>query len=798
SIASSTYDSSTCYLVVTGTDFEQKTGGANDITVNKLTITGEGAGGSAYTLTSGTNVERTDSTHFTVTLTGTDKLRVDALLNKTNTVSDDGTTYNLAAADDFVANFTAGNTADATATVTVSNYVNPAITSATYDASTGALVVTGTRMSSVNGATNDVIANTVTLSATTGDSYTLTDTANVDVTSETAFTLTLSATDKQNVNGILNKDLQNADDGKLYNIAVADNWMAGGAANIDIKDLTVNGVTVSSSANPAIASVAYNGGTGVLTVTGTNFVNKVGASDFDATTLTLKGEGTNTHTLTAGSGEINSATEFIVTLSAADKLVVNGLLNINGTVADDTSTTYNLDTADNYMVAAATSQNIADATTGVTVSNTQVPTITDATYDASTKALVVTGTNFARKFGASDISASLLSVVGEGSGEYTLTDTADVEVTSETEFTLTLSDTDKLSVNGLLNKDSTQADDTVVYNLKGAENWMQGAGTSATIVDAGVNAIDVSNQADPTVGASTYDYTTGVLAVTGTRFVKLIGSNNDVDLTKLFLTGEASGTRSLTTTNVDITDETNFSVTLNAGDKTAVNALLFTNGTQSADSVVYSLNAAENWMVAAAPNNNIADVSNAITVSNAPSPSIASSTYDSSTGDLVVTGTDFEAKSGGANDITVNKLTITGEGAGSAAYTLTSGTNVERDSSTQFTVTLTGVDKLRVDALLNKTNTVSDDGTTYNLAAADDFVANFTAGNTADATATVTVSNYVNPTITSATYDASTGALVVTGANMSSINGATNDVIANTVTLSATTGDSYTLTDTAN
>ncbi|MCJ8273076.1 MAG: hypothetical protein MJK04_27210, partial [Psychrosphaera sp.] len=331
------------------------------------------------------------------------------------------------------------------------------------------------------------------------------------------------------------------------------------------------------------------------------------------------------------------------------------------------------------MVAARTSQDIANATTGINVTNTQVPTITDATYDASTKALVVTGTNFARKFGASDISASLLSVIGEGSGEYTLTDTADVEVTSETEFTLTLSDTDKLSVNGLLNKDSTQADDNVVYNLKGAENWMQGAGTSATIVDAGVNAIDVSNQADPVVTDATYDFNSGVLAVTGIRFVKLSGVTNDVDLTKIILKGEASGTRTLTTTNVEITNETTFSVTLNASDKTAVNALLFTNGTQSADSVVYNLNAAENWMAGAAPNNNIVDAtSNGITVSNAPSPSIASSTYDSSTGDLVVTGTDFEQKSGGANDITVNTLTITGEGAGGAAYTLTSGTNVER------------------------------------------------------------------------------------------------------------------------
>ncbi|WP_344800227.1 hypothetical protein, partial [Litoribacillus peritrichatus] len=62
--------------------------------------------------------------------------------------------------------------------------------------------------------------------------------------------------------------------------------------------------------------------------------------------------------------------------------------------------------------------------------------------------------------------------------------------------------------------------------------------------------------------------------------VKHPGATNDVDLTKLTISGEASGTRILTTTNVEITDETSFSVTLNSADKTAVNALLNVNGTQ--------------------------------------------------------------------------------------------------------------------------------------------------------------------------------------------------------------------------
>lgn len=791
-ISGVSYDSSTGNLVVTGTNFEAKTGAANDITVNKLTLTGEGGGGSAYTLTSSTNVEIDSATQFTVPISGTDKLRIDALLNKNGTSADDSTTYNLAAADDFVANVTAGDTSIATNGITVSNYANPNITSSTYDASTGVLVVTGTGFSSVSGASNDVIANTFTFTGDGGDTYTLTDSSNVDVTSATGFTITLSSTDKQHVNGILNKDATSAESGQTYNLAAADNWMAGGAATANIADGTAT-INVSNVTAPAVSSAAYNQGTGVLTVTGTNFVNKVGTTnDVDVSKLTLTGEGGNTYTLTTSNVEIASATSFSVTLNTVDKLVVNGLLNKDGTQADDGATNYNLNLADDYMLAVATSTNIADTTNTVTVSNVQVPTITSATYDANSKALVVTGTGFARKFGASnDIDPTKLTLTGEASGTYTLTGSP-VEITSETAFTVTLSDTDKINVNGLLNKDGTTSDDSVTYNLAGEEDWQQGAATNATIADTTGNGITVSSSADPTITSATYDYSSGVLAVTGTRFVKQPGVTNDVDVTKLTLLGEASGSRTLTTTNVEITDETSFSVTLNSADKTAVNALLNTNGTQSADTTTYNLDAADNWMVGAATSNNIADTSgNGITVSNVPAPAITSATYNYGTGVLVVTGVDFESKSGLANDVSVSKLTVTGEG--SATYTLTSS-DVEITNATSFSVTLNATDMLHVNGLLNKDGTQADDATVFNLAAADDFMANVTAGDTSDATNGVTVSAQVDPIITSATYDVSTGNLVVTGTNFSRVAGATNDVDPTKLTLTGDSNNTYTLT----
>jgi large repetitive protein len=253
-ITSATYDASSGNLVVTGSGFEANAGAANDVAVSNLTLTGEG--GATYTLTTA-DVEIDSSTQFTVSLNSTDKLSIDALLNKNSTSADDGTTYNLAAADDFIANVTAGNTADATNGVTVSNYANPTIASSTYDASSGALVVTGTGFSSISGATNDVVANTFTFTGDSGNTYTLTDSANVDVTSTTALTLILSATDKTNVNGILNKNGLNAASGQAYNLAAADNWMAGGATSANIADsaasITVSNV-ISSPDAPTIGT----------------------------------------------------------------------------------------------------------------------------------------------------------------------------------------------------------------------------------------------------------------------------------------------------------------------------------------------------------------------------------------------------------------------------------------------------------------------------------------------------------------------------------------------------------------
>ncbi|HEY8136324.1 MAG TPA: hypothetical protein VIF61_00695, partial [Methylocystis sp.] len=481
-ITSSTYDSDTGVLTVTGTNLFSKVGANNDIDLTKLTFTGQGSG--TYTLTNATGVEITSATSFTTTLTGADKTNVDALLNKIGTSSNDSTTYNLAAADDWMAGAdAAANIADATNAITVS--ISPKITSATYDAATGSLVVTGTNMQAKAGVINDITAAKLTFTGEGGVTYTLTDTADVELTSATSFTLALSATDQAAINQIVNKNGTSSTSATTYNLAAADDWNAQVTAG-DTSDLTGNGITASNVAVPAITSSTYDATTGALVVTGTGFLKLNGAAnDIVANKFTFTGEGGATYILTDTSNvEITSGTAFTITLSATDKAAINQMINKNGT-ASTSGTTYNLAAAEDWTAGAAAGVTDADLTgNGITVSNVAVPAITSSTYDANTGALVVTGTGFLSKSGATnDIVANKFTFTGEGGATYTLTDTSNVEITSGTAFTITLSATDKAAINQMINKNGTSSTGATTYNLAAAEDWTAGAAAGVTDAD---------------------------------------------------------------------------------------------------------------------------------------------------------------------------------------------------------------------------------------------------------------------------------------------------------------------------
>ncbi|MBV6447513.1 DUF4214 domain-containing protein [Nitrosomonas sp.] len=797
-ITSATYDASTGALAVTGSGFLKASGAANDIVANKFTFTGEG--GSTYTLTDSSNVEITSGTAFTITLSATDKAVINQIINKNGTSSTDGTTYNLAAAEDWAAGADAAVVvADTTGNgITASNVAAPTITSATYDASTGALVVTGSGFLKASGAANDIVASKLTFTGEGGSTYTLTDSSNVEITSGTAFTITLSATDKATVNQIVNKNGTSSTGGTTYNLAAAEDWAAGADSAATVADLTGNGITASNVAAPAITSATYDASTGALAVTGSGFLQKSGAAnDIVASKFTFTGEGGSTYTLTDSSNvEITSGTAFTITLSATDKDAVNQIINKNGTSSSG-GTTYNLAAAEDWAAGADAAVVVADTTgNGITASNVAVPAITSATYDYSSNVLTVTGTGFLQKSGASnDIDLSKLTITGEGGATYTLTSATNAEITSGTSFSVTLTGADLTNVEALLDKNGTSAVSSTTYNLAGAEDWAAGADSAVAVADLTGNGITVNNYAAPAITSATFDASTNVLTVSGTNFVSNSGASNDVTVSLLTLTGEG-GSYTLTSSAVDITSATAFSVTLNAADQLAVRGLLNKNGTTSSGATTYNVAAAEDWMAGSAASIAVADLTgNGITVSNVQTPTITSATYDSDTGILVVTGSNLFKKTGANNDIDISTLTLTG-GTANATYTITSASDVEITSSTEFSVTLSGADKTSVDALLDQTGTTSSGGSTYNLAAANHWLsAADSATDISDATNAVTVS--INPRITSATYDASSGTLAVTGTNLQAKAGALNDIDASLFTLTGEGGSTYTLTDTS-
>jgi VCBS repeat-containing protein len=240
-----------------------------------------------------------------------------------------------------------------------------------------------------------------------------------------------------------------------------------------------------------------------------------------------------------------------------------------------------------------------------------------------------------------------------------------------------------------------------------------------------------------------------VLGVTGTGFLRYMGATNDIDVSKLSLSGEGGDSRTLTSSGVEITSNTAFNVSLNAADRAALGLFFNKDLTISTGGATYNLAAAEDWARGADATVVVADLTgNGVTVNNVAVPTITSTTFDTLTGVLVVTGTGFSHKTGPTNDIVVGALTLSG---GSTPYTLTSP-NVEITSNTSFSVTLNSTDRAALVTRIDKDGLSASGAQTYNLAAAEDWAAGAdTAVTVADLTLNpITASgNNVAPVITS-------------------------------------------------
>ena len=434
--------------------------------------------------------------------------------------------------------------------------------------------------------------------------------------------------------------------------------------------------------------------------------------------------------------------------------------------------------------------------------------LTSATYDASSGVLAVTGANLTANSGAdNDIDVSKLTLTGEGGNTYTLT-SDDVELTSATAFSVTLNATDQLQLAGLLNKNGTSSGGGTTYNIAAALNWNPGASSSPA--DSTGNAVTVSNVAAPTLSSATYNDSTGVLALSGSNLPAYPGSSNDIDVSKLTITGGSGSTYTLTSGDVELTSATAASITLNSTDQSNLDSLLNKNGTASTQGTTYNIAAADDWAPGANSSTDIADLTgNAITVS-AIKPTISVAINDGGDGRLNASEDGSVAIAGttsGAEDGQTVAINISSSGGGTPINTTASVnsnvysvTGLDLSSLNDGTLTITAdVSDLAGNAATQATDTTSkdtaaptisvaiNDGGDGRLNASEDgsvAIAGTTSGAEDGQTVSINISSSAGGTPINTTATVNTNVYSLSNLDLSSLNDGTLTITADVDDLS--------------
>ena len=657
----------------------------------------------------------------------------------------------------------------------------PKILSAAYNASTGELRVTGQNMTAAPGAMNDIKANKLSLTGEGGATYALTDTDNVEISSSTEFTITLSATDKGNLRELLNKNGSTSIDGTTYNLAAAEDWAVGADDSLTIADLSGNAVTVSNIVAPTLSSVSIASNNATTTLAVSNNVVTLtftasepiaspvvtflsGGSAITDTSVTYDNTSGNTWTAayTANAsdtaGSVTYSIAFSDTAGNAGSAVTSGTGSVtyDGTaptlssvsIASNNATTTLAVANDVVTLTFTASEPIASPVvtflsggsaitdTSVTYDNTSGNTWTAAyTANASDTAGSVT-----YSIAFSDTAGNAGSAVTSGTGSVTYDGTAptlsSVSIASNNPtttlavandvvtLTFTASEPIASPVVTFLSGGSAITDTSVTYDNTSGNTWTAAytanASDTAGSVTYSIAFSDTAGNAGSAVtsgtGSVTYDGTAPTLSsvsIASNNPTTTLAVANDV-VTLTFTASEpiASPVVTFLSGGSAITDT---SVTYDNTSGNTWTAAYTANASDTAGSVTYSIAFSD---TAGNAGSAVTSGTGSVTY-DGTAPTLSSATYNASTGELRVTGQNMTAAPGAMNDIKANKLSLTGEGG--ATYALTDTDNVEISSSTEFTITLSATDKGNLRELLNKNGSTSIDGTTYNLAAAEDW-----------------------------------------------------------------------------
>jgi len=559
----------------------------------------------------------------------------------------------------------------------------PTINSASYDAVSNLLTVTGTDFVTVTGDVNDIDASKISIQGQGGISYTLTDTPDVELTNATKFTLSLSATDRTYVEGLINKRGSNAVDGTAYSLSAAAGF--NGATSQDDTnnafslefsfDKYVISTNVDVVESVAAADIDGDGYVDVLSASyGDDKViwyKNDGGENFDPREITTIADGAN-KVVTAdidgdgdldvlsssfrddsiiwykndGSGNFNdyhnlyyhadgaksvAAADMdgdgdIDVLSASfydDKIAWhenNGtgqfIAHIIATNADGAQSvaTVDMDGDGDIDVLSASyiddkiawyendgNENFTNHTITTSADGTRSVAASDVDGDGDIDVLSATQTNsnviLYKNNGSQSFTAHTISSNNNAPASVTSADLdgdGDIDVLSgsnnNNKIVWYKNDGSENFSSVLISTTTEQVNSVTVADLNGDGNL--DVLTASSVNDKVVWHEQISF--DPKVDSAIYNIFTGVLTVThsnkGTGFVRLSDSTYDIDASQFTLTGEGGVSHTLTDTpDVDITDENSFDLTLSATDKAAVDNLLNKIGTLSNDDTAYNL-----------------------------------------------------------------------------------------------------------------------------------------------------------------------------------------------------------------
>src|SRR6056297_317074 len=258
---------------------------------------------------------------------------------------------------------------------------------------------------------------------------------------------------------------------------------------------------------------------------------------------------------------------------------------------------------------------------GLLIWNTlSAQTISDAAYDSNTGALTINGSGF-NSGGSENIFPTKITIKGYNGTTYTLTNATPVGDAGPLSGTLDIGGIDRAYLNRLLDQNGTTSSSSDDYELIVDSLWNEGGSDYQDGI-----AITVSNFAAPEITTAEYNYNSGKFVFTCTNLASDITSNDDINVSHFIIEGFNNNTYTLgpSTSDLEVTNSTSFTLYLEGDDKSGVDDLLDLEGTAASDGTTYNINATENWNNASTATD--ADNTTPITVNNVPLLSNAQAT----------------------------------------------------------------------------------------------------------------------------------------------------------------------------